>query len=84
MNLSSEKIEALVGFLKITRERELNCNECLEYVAELADLELSGVKIPEALEAVEHHLSICAECREEYEVLQLALKEMDSDAGSDG
>ena len=65
--------------LKITRDRELNCNECLEYVAEFAELKLSGKVIPEALKAVEHHLSICTECREEYELLQQALKEMQSD-----
>jgi hypothetical protein len=82
VKLSAEQIEALMGLLKITRERELNCNECLEYVAEFAELELRGELIPEALNAVEHHLSICAECREEYEMLQQALKQMESNEGA--
>ena len=32
-----------------------------------------GASVPAALEAVEHHLSLCSECREEYEALRLAL-----------
>lgn len=79
MNLTSEQIERFMRLLEVTRERELNCNECLDHVAEFAEFRLAGAEVPEALEAVEHHLSICAECREEYEVLRDALKGLDED-----
>ena len=44
---------------------------------QFAERELVGRSIPAGLEAVAHHLSICAECCEEYESLLQALKAMD-------
>lgn len=64
----------LVG---LTKDREINCEQCLALVAEFAEQELTGKSISEGLKAVEHHLEICAECREEYQTLQKALQNMD-------
>jgi uncharacterized protein with PIN domain len=77
MTLSTEQIENLVGLIQETRERELNCEECLALVAESAEAELQGRSVPAAMEAVQNHLSLCAECREEYEVLLTVLRGMD-------
>lgn len=38
----------------------------------LPSTKLAGRSIPEALRSVEHHLSVCAECREEYTALRQA------------
>ena len=73
MLLSNKQIKDLAHLLGLTREQELNCSECLDQVAEFAECELTGKPIPDALEAISHHLSLCTECREEYEALFLAL-----------
>lgn len=80
MTLSPEQMDRLMQLLGLTRDVELNCNECLEQVSEYADCELRGKSIPEALRAVEEHLRICGECREEYEALRQALDELGEEA----
>lgn len=84
MSLTSEQIDGLMRLVGITREDELNCNECLDQVSELVEYELAGLAIQEALEPVRHHLSLCEECREEYEELLKAMRLFDEDkrAGS--
>lgn len=77
MTLSKKEIDNLMRLIGLTRDDEINCDQCLALVAEFAELELAGKSIPDGLEAVEHHLSVCSECCEEYEVLKQALKKMD-------
>ncbi len=78
MSITSEQITGLMRLIGITRESEINCNECLHHVAEFAENELAGKAMPEAQEAVSHHLTLCAECREEYNELLKAMREMDA------
>lgn len=77
MPLSKKEIDGLVQLIGLTKDHEINCEQCLSLIAEFAERELAGKPIPEGLKAVEHHLSICAECREEYQALQRALKAME-------
>lgn len=77
MPLSKEELDGLLRLVGLTKESEINCEQCLALVSEFAEQALAGKSVPEGLKAVEHHLSVCAECREEYEALQEALKEMD-------
>ena len=70
--------EQITGFLRLigqTREHEYHCGECLDHVAEFAERELEGRPHDEAMRSVEHHLSVCPECREEYEALRKLLTE---------
>ena len=69
MSLSREEIAELLRLIGLTRDEEIDCERCLALVAEFAERELAGRSIPVGLEAVAHHLSVCAECREEYEAL---------------
>ena len=69
MPLSKKEVDALLHLVGITADREINCEQCLSVVAEFAETELKGRPISEGRRAVEHHLSICAECHEEYETL---------------
>jgi hypothetical protein len=78
MSLSKEDIDNLMRLIGLTRDEEIDCERCLALVAEFAERELAGRSIPAGLEAVAHHLSICAECCEEYEALLRALKGLDS------
>jgi len=73
MSLSKNEIVELMRLVGLTKDDEINCAECLEMVAEFVERELADNLIPDVLKAVEHHLSICTECREEYEILLQAL-----------
>jgi predicted anti-sigma-YlaC factor YlaD len=77
MPLSKEELEGLMRLIGLTNDSEINCEQCLALVSEFAEHSLAGKSIPDGLKAVEHHLAICSECREEYEALQRALQDMD-------
>lgn len=81
MILSKNEIDGLIQLIGLTKDEEINCEQCLSLVAEFAEQELSNRPVSEALKAVQHHLSICAECHEEYEALQLALRNIDDTHG---
>jgi uncharacterized protein with PIN domain len=74
MTLSHEQTKKLLGMLSLTRGEEADCGDCLKELATFAESELEGKSVPERLEAIEHHLALCGECREEYEALLAALK----------
>jgi len=74
MPLTKVELENLLRLIGLTNEVEINCDQCLALVAEFAERQLAGKSVCESLKAVENHLAICTECREEYEALQKALK----------
>jgi predicted anti-sigma-YlaC factor YlaD len=80
MPMSKHDIEEMMRLIGLTKDSEINCEQCLALVAEFAEQQLAGKSVHEGLKAVEHHLSICPECREEYEALQRALGEMEDEA----
>jgi hypothetical protein len=77
MSLSKEEINDLMRLIALTKDEEIDCERCLARVAEFAERELAGRSVPAGLEAVAHHLSVCTECCEEFDVLLQALKAMD-------
>jgi len=77
MALSKKEINGLMRLVGLTKEEEINCEECLSRVAEFAEQQVAGKSLSEALKAVEQHLSVCGECREEYQALQQVLGRMD-------
>ena len=74
MPLSKEEIDDLLRLVSLTDDAELNCDQCLALVAEFAERRLAGKSISEGLRAVERHLDVCSECREEYEALMRVLE----------
>ena len=78
MSLSKEEINNLMRLVGLTKDDEIDCDRCLALVAEFAERELEGRSISVGSEAVEHHLSVCVECCEEYQALLRALKAMDA------
>ena len=76
MTLSEHEVDGLLRLVGLTKDDEIDCDQCLSQVAEFAEHALAGRSMPEGLRAVEHHLAICAECREEYEALKEALRHM--------
>ena len=79
MKLTSNQIDGLVSALRLTRDTEIDCNECLSNVAEYAEHQLTGKPIPDVLSAIAHHLTICPECNEEYEELKNAIRALEED-----
>ena len=77
MPLSKQEIDRLLQIIAETQELELDCDQCLALVAEFAERRLEGLSISEGLLAVERHLSVCDECRQEYEALRLTLETTD-------
>jgi len=77
MTLSKQEISGLMRLIGLTKDDEINCEQCFSLVAEFAERQLTGRSIPEGLKAVEHHLAICGECREEYEALLRALQDIE-------
>jgi hypothetical protein len=75
MALSRQQLDGLIKAVSLTRRDELPCDDCLKELSEFAELFLEGKSVPEGLEAIEHHLAICAECDEEYQALLTALKD---------
>lgn len=73
MGLSRQQIETLLRTISLTRPDEAACDACLLKLAEFAERSLQGKSVPASLEAIERHLAICGECREEYEALLAAL-----------
>jgi hypothetical protein len=82
MALSKKEIENLMWLVGQTKESEINCEDCLSVVSEFAEQQLAGKSVSSVLKAVEHHLSIFEECREEYDALRRTLTAMD-DSTSD-
>lgn len=73
MSLSKSEIAQLLKLIGQTEDHELNCEECLALVAEFAESQLSGKSVSAGLQAVDQHLAVCTECREEYEALRKTL-----------
>ncbi len=76
MPLLKKELEGLLHLVGLTNDKEINCEQCLALVAEFAEYELAGKSVPESLKMVEQHLSVCPECREEYEALQRVLGDL--------
>lgn len=76
MSLNKDQLTALAGVVGKTHEHEINCDECLADIGEYVEQKLGGNESPEGMDKVIHHLSICPECQDEYEVLKAALKEI--------
>lgn len=73
MPLTRFELQKLLDVARATQPVEIDCDACLMQIGELAELNLDGTQIPDGLKAIEQHLSVCEECREEYEMLRLAI-----------
>jgi uncharacterized protein with PIN domain len=70
--LSPDQVSELLRQIRVTRDQEFNCTECLQHIAEFSERKLTHSELNAIMESIEHHLSLCPECTEEY----LALKKI--------
>jgi len=76
MKLNPEHLSSLIQMISGVLPDEIGCDTCWEQICQFAELELAGKDPAEALPLVNDHLSVCGNCREEYEALLAALKAM--------
>jgi hypothetical protein len=78
--LSPENIKKLIDLVATAQDDALDCDGCLEHIAEFAEAHLAGRSLSAALQSVRTHLESCGCCQHEYEALLAALATLDEDA----
>jgi hypothetical protein len=73
-------IKKLIDLVGTAQNDALDCDGCLERVAEFADAHLAGRSLSAALQAVQIHLESCGCCQDEYEALLAALGALQQEA----
>ena len=76
MKLSYQQVNNLIELSFATVDDTLGCDGCLELMDQFAQAELDNTLIPKPLEAVRIHLEQCKCCKDEYEALMIALREV--------
>jgi hypothetical protein len=79
MKIETTTLKKVLKSLSITQEEEMTCGECYQEVDQYVDMLRDGKSAAEVLPLVEHHLTLCPPCREEFEALVVALKTVDED-----
>jgi hypothetical protein len=74
MHLQPTQLKSLVEALALTRDDEIDCGQCFEYLAEFAELKLAGRTVSDALQIIDRHLQLCGDCAEEFELLKESLR----------
>lgn len=77
MRLEPQTLRTVVKAIASTQDNELNCDECFDHVDCFAEHVLAGKNAAEAMPLVQEHLDRCPPCREEFEALLDALRELD-------
>ena len=78
MALSNEQITTLLSMISSADSDEMDCDGCLDHLAEFAEAELANREVPEAVKTVERHLQQCVCCKDEYNALLEGLRELES------
>jgi len=77
MKISNEQTKALLDLVASSKPDQIDCDGCLEHIAEFVEHELTGAEISEALKIVEVHLDQCACCDDEHNALMEGLRVLD-------
>jgi hypothetical protein len=78
MPLSQSQIKSLMSLVHSVSDDSLDCDGCYDKIAEFAELQLGSLELPDAMKAVEVHLEQCVCCKDEYNALLDALREIES------
>ncbi len=76
MKLTKDILRKLIQAVAMTVPEEIGCDECFDKLSEFAEVKLAGKSPEKAMPIVADHLRKCGECREEYEALLAALKDL--------
>lgn len=70
-------LQKVAQALANTESDEIACNECFEKLDRFVELARAGKPVEEIMPKVKGHLDRCRDCREEYEALLAALREIE-------
>ena len=68
------RLKGMINMVDATAEIELACEEAYRLLDEYADMLLRGENPEVLLPQVKHHLEMCMDCKEEFEMLLAALR----------
>lgn len=68
------RIKSMINMVDATADSEIACEEAYRLMDEYADMMLRGQDPGALLPQVKHHLDLCMDCREEFEMLLSALR----------
>jgi hypothetical protein len=64
----------MIFMLASTRDEELNCDQVYAMLEQFSEAVLHGEPLTELMQSIQQHLSVCPDCREEYETLLAMMK----------
>lgn len=67
-------MRGMLLMLAATRASELSCDDVYALLDQFAESVTRGDPLTEIMAAIEQHLNVCPDCREEYEALMAMLK----------
>jgi len=82
MKIETTTLKKVLRSLSITQEEEMTCGECYQQVDVYVDMLREGKSAAEVLPLVEHHLTLCPPCRDEFEALVVALRAVDDEGAA--
>jgi hypothetical protein len=68
------RLKGMINMVDATADIELACEEAYRLLDEYADMLLRGEDPEILLPQVKHHLEMCMDCREEFDMLLSALR----------
>ena len=77
MKIQPTTIQKVIKSLSITLNEEITCSECFNEVDKYVDMLREGKRPSEIMPLVEHHLTLCPPCIEEFQALLSALSAAD-------
>jgi hypothetical protein len=80
MKIKPTTIQKVIKSLSITLDEEMTCGECYQEVDKYVDMLRGGKKPSEIMPLVEHHLTLCPPCKEEFQALLTALEAAEKEA----
>ena len=76
-SLDIDLLKQMVRDIAVTQTDEIGCDTCFGQIDQYVESSLAGRSAEEAMPLVEHHLTVCKDCREEFEALLMAVRQME-------
>ena len=67
--LPMDKAEGMIKMIESTLEVELSCDEVKDLMGEYAEMVMRGDDVDKLMPLVLHHLTLCQNCREEFDAV---------------
>jgi hypothetical protein len=67
---NSAMMEKMLAMLSNTRDVELTCDDVFALLDQFTELAAQGEDVSQLMPLVQQHLDMCADCQEEYKVLE--------------